>query len=313
MSSKILFLEEWEQFCESTQSLSYEESCSAYDAFLDNFLADNMNHVDRIIEDYRNEKYQEDLESLHHIDDLWGSAFSLYAFYIDSVSSFRESLLQYLDEYCEIQDGADGLKVFTVLTYINGRALQVANEILVLLKNGYADGAYARFRTLYELSVVAHFINSHGDSLAQAYLDYDGHRYGWASEVFPNCKPEKIPFSQLEAHCGVDVSCWKHEYSLSNKLIHASTQGTFSRISLTSPMKAIPIGAVDTGMVLPATNSLQALFQINSLYFNCIEEPIAGLWILTLQELKNKCCACFEEIERINFPEKEVQRDDQPN
>ena len=31
--------------------------------------------------------------------------------------------------------------------------------INVLMKNGYADAAYARFRTLYELSVIADFID----------------------------------------------------------------------------------------------------------------------------------------------------------
>lgn len=305
MGNKIFFYEQWKQFCESIQSLNQEEACNAYSAFFDKFLAENMQHVDKIIENYRKDKYQEELENLKHIDKIWGRAFSLYAFYIDTVSSFRDSLLQYLKEYCKVEKGANGLKVFTVLTYINGRALQVANEILVLLRNGYADGAYARFRTLYELSIVSHFINYHGDTIAQAYMDYNGYRYEWAAGAIPDCKAKEINLKTLEKNCGIDVTSWAKEYRLSNKLIHASTQGTFSRISLMSSVKAIPVGAVDTGMVLPATNSLQALFQINYLYFSCIEEPIVNLWVLTLQELKNKCCDYFAEMERVNFSEKE--------
>lgn len=314
MGNKILFFEEWQQFCESAQSLSHKEFCEAYDIFLDAFLKRNMDHVDKTIEDYRQEKCQEDAENRKHIDEIWGEAFSLYAFYVDTVSSFRDSLLQYLDEYCKIEDRADGLKVFTALTYINGRALQVANEILVLLRNGYADGAYARFRTLYELSIVAHFINHHGDAIAQAYMEYSGDWYDWAKEAIPNSNGKShIHFDKLKKHCGIDVTSWSNEYGISNKLIHASPQGTFSRISLTSPMKVIPIGAVDTGIALPATNSLQTLFQINSLYFRCIDAPIIVLWVSILGELRNKCCTCFKDIEHIHFPQKEVQRNEQPN
>lgn len=308
MKSKIIFYEEWEQFCKSTQSMSHDEFDNAYDTFLNEFLKETMHHVDKIIEDFQREKNQEDVENLEYIDEIWGSAFSLYAFYIDSVSSFRESLVQYLTEYCKIDDNAEGLKVFTVLTYINGRALQVANEILLLLRNGYADGAYARFRTLYELSVIAHFINSHGDEFAQAYMDYDGNRYGWAAAAFSNYKnPEKIRFNEIEKNCGVDVSSWKSEYRLSNKLVHASSQGTFSRLSAIYPTKEILIGASDGGIEVPATNSLQALFQINMLYFSCINAPIVSLWVLTLQELKEKCCLKFENINKIHFPKQEEQ------
>lgn len=306
MGSKILFFEEWQQFCESTQSLNHDEFGNAYDTFLNEFLVKNMNHVDKIMANYRQEKHLEDAENVKHIDEIWGSAFSLYAFYIDSVSSFRDSLVQYLTEYCEIADNAEGLKVFSVLAYINGRALQVANEILILLRNGYADGAYARFRTLYELSVIAHFINTHGDEFAQAYFDYNGNQYGWAAAAFPNYKnPEKIRFNEIEKNCGVDVSSWKSEYRLSNKLVHASAQGTFSRLSAIYPIKEILTGPSDGGVAVPAANSLQALFQINLLYFRCIDDPIVSLWILTLQRLKEKCCLKLENINKIHFPKQE--------
>ena len=306
MSSKILFFEEFQGFCESAQSLSHEEFCNAFDAFLDEFLEEKMNHIEKIIENYGQEKHQEDAQNLKRIDEIWGLAFSLYAFYIDTASSFRDSLLQYLKEYYKVEDEANGFKVFTVLTYINGRALQVANEILVLLRNGYADGAYARFRTLYELSIVAHFINHHGDTVAQAYMEYDGNRYGWAAAVFPNRKAEQIPFSQIEKNCGVDTSSWKHEYSLTNKLIHASSQGTFSRLSVPGFMDEILIGPSTAGIVAPATNSLQALFEINKLFFDCcIQSPITALWVSTLYEIKNKCCTWFETIEKNCFTNEE--------
>ena len=43
--------------------------------------------------------------------------------------------------------------IFEALTRLHGRACQVAKEILVLLRSGYADGAHARWRTLHEIAV----------------------------------------------------------------------------------------------------------------------------------------------------------------
>lgn len=53
------------------------------------------------------------------------------------------------------------------------RGCQTTLEILTLLENGLADGAYARWRTLYEISVVAFVIERFGDEIAERYLDHD--------------------------------------------------------------------------------------------------------------------------------------------
>ncbi|MBP7701876.1 MAG: hypothetical protein KA098_04680 [Phenylobacterium sp.] len=60
-----------------------------------------------------------------------------------------------------------------VLFWLHARACQVTGEVLVLLENGYADGAMARWRTLHEISVVAALIHMHGDDLAQRYLAHE--------------------------------------------------------------------------------------------------------------------------------------------
>ncbi len=50
------------------------------------------------------------------------------------------------------------------------RALQVSDEILCLLQNGFADGAMARWRTLHEIAVVAAVIRLHGNEIAERYI-----------------------------------------------------------------------------------------------------------------------------------------------
>lgn len=53
------------------------------------------------------------------------------------------------------------------------RACQTTMEILTLLENGLSDGAFARWRTLYEISVVALVIDRFGDEIAERYLLHD--------------------------------------------------------------------------------------------------------------------------------------------
>jgi hypothetical protein len=63
--------------------------------------------------------------------------------------------------------------VFDVLTRLHARACQLTSEILVLLKSGHADGAHARWRSLHEITVVALFIESAGNEIAEKYLAHD--------------------------------------------------------------------------------------------------------------------------------------------
>jgi hypothetical protein len=62
--------------------------------------------------------------------------------------------------------------LFDVLTRQHARCCLIGNEILVLLKSGFADGAMARWRTLHEIVVVSYFIQKHGQDMAKRFLDY---------------------------------------------------------------------------------------------------------------------------------------------
>lgn len=60
--------------------------------------------------------------------------------------------------------------IFEVLTRLHARACQVASEVIVLLKSGFADGAHARWRSLHEIAVVGSFIKMYGNDIAERYL-----------------------------------------------------------------------------------------------------------------------------------------------
>jgi hypothetical protein len=66
-----------------------------------------------------------------------------------------------------------GNYVFECLTRLHARACQIASEVISLLKGGFADGAHARWRSLHEIAVVASFIKTHGNDVAERYLLHD--------------------------------------------------------------------------------------------------------------------------------------------
>ncbi len=63
--------------------------------------------------------------------------------------------------------------VLETLTRLHARACQIASEVQVLLESGFADGAHARWRSLHEIAVVASFIKTHGNEVAERYLLHD--------------------------------------------------------------------------------------------------------------------------------------------
>lgn len=60
--------------------------------------------------------------------------------------------------------------VFEAVTHLHAKALLVTAEIICLMKGGFADGALARWRTLYEINVIATLIRQGGQELALKYL-----------------------------------------------------------------------------------------------------------------------------------------------
>ncbi|WP_237401515.1 DUF5677 domain-containing protein, partial [Rhodovulum sulfidophilum] len=78
------------------------------------------------------------------------------------------------------------------LMILHARACQTTLEILTLIESGFPDGAYARWRTLYEITVVAFFISRFGDEVAKRYIAHDvvsardllENEFKFAGEVF---------------------------------------------------------------------------------------------------------------------------------
>jgi len=74
-----------------------------------------------------------------------------------------------------------------VLTRLHARACQVASEALTLLRNGYSDGALARWRTLHEIAVVSLFLSEGGEVLAERYELHDVIESRRAADEYQKC------------------------------------------------------------------------------------------------------------------------------
>lgn len=59
--------------------------------------------------------------------------------------------------------------VFDILVRLHAKACLIAREIVCLLKNGFADGAHARWRALHEVTVTAIFLAQNGNEVAERY------------------------------------------------------------------------------------------------------------------------------------------------
>ncbi len=83
---------------------------------------------------------------------------------------FIENCLSIINEF-NYEESIEA-NLYTAIDGIAARAMLISQEILLLVKNGFSSGALARWRTLYELSIIATFLAKYGENTAQRYLAY---------------------------------------------------------------------------------------------------------------------------------------------
>ena len=84
----------------------------------------------------------------------------------------HECAVMYSENFIEAAEKQEDL-LFHSLRTIHSRSLLTARECLVLLKNGFADGAFCRWITLYELSLIGALLFEKKDNdLCERYLNY---------------------------------------------------------------------------------------------------------------------------------------------
>ena len=118
--------------------------------------------------DILNEEQLVHQEFEERLQGIWGSSLKLLEAFI---SVCHQSGQDFNTSYRPLAVQENDI-VFDVLTRLHARGCQVAKESLILLKNGLADGAHARWRTLHEITVTAMFISKYGRDVAERYVNH---------------------------------------------------------------------------------------------------------------------------------------------
>ncbi|MFM9927488.1 DUF5677 domain-containing protein [Variovorax sp. H27-G14] len=112
----------------------------------------------------------EEIESFrHNLEERWGDGLGLMRMLLTCCRELgRETFLRH-----RRSRAAGHAHRRWVMVRLHSRACQVANEIICLMENGFADGAMARWRTLHELAVTAAVISAGDEALAERYVLHD--------------------------------------------------------------------------------------------------------------------------------------------
>lgn len=228
-----------------------------------------------------------DVEFTATLEQKWNDTFvqmeAFRIFNIECAEKYQEQISS-LEEQVVLNKQYKNI----VLREIHGRACQMFLEITCLLKHGLADGAFARWRSLYELAVLSKFIYDNNETTAEAYFnqtDSDDTTYEWARVSGQFTSTERITFKALQDKVGYDKeSIWAQQYKFSNNTIHLGPQGTFKRLAISKTPQAILVGESDYGIHLPADHAILSLALIACNWFMLFEFPSTMLCIYAINK-----------------------------
>lgn len=274
----------------------------AFLKIIDNVASKAVDTIESIMYEKVLEERAYSSEFLARQEQKWGKAFvSSEALYL----CILESTEHYEQYVCSTHLGEENY-TYHALKHIHGRALQMYSEIMCLVQNGFADGAYARWRSLYELSIIASFIGKYGELVAEAYINSVGTnaKNEWARKApcFANKKPrEKITFKDLFENSEINES-WNEEYKLTNLLVHGSADGTFHRLGQYGNMSILSVGRSDWGMSLPAIHAAMSLVLVTCQFFSVYTHGDSIAAVSTFNKWISRIKKFYEDVEDHCFP-----------
>lgn len=249
---------------------------------------------------------------LQHNNMLWREGFDksemLSSMIMKMSDHYQAYYLELSDKTCKTLENR-----YFVLRRLHGRACQEFREILWLLRGGFADGAYARWRSLFELSVIAEFISQNDEQVAKAFAgsikNKEQKDYGWAKTApcFASLKPKaNVTFEMIRSQCTIITKDWKKTYKDSCQVVHASPLGTLGRIGSPNESKVISIGSSDYGLAAPAVNSAISLMHVTLFYFGLLEQLDSRAFLRTIQKWLDILIECYTTIDSTSFSLKQI-------
>lgn len=284
-----------------------------------NFMKDIENETFKYMKDSMYEDVMrfraDEQEFLARQEQKWYKAFvaseEMYIITIEAAERYSEYVKSLSEEVFKQK-----YWTYTALKYIHGRALQQYLEIITLMKNGFADGAFARWRSMYELSIMCSFIKKFGEKTAQKFCEASitDDRYEWAreSQIF-SIKKKYITFNDIQKECDLSSDVWKQQYDLANIMVHASPQGTFYRLCDMGTEEVIPVGRSDYGITTPGEHAAISLAQISTMFFTLFPESDTLIQTNNINNWINVVREAYFKTHDDVFPDDEPLWDDSIN
>lgn len=97
----------------------------------------------------------------------WGHALDFLDFFI----LVNQRARRLFEAVSDVEDVGEDYQ-FDALMRVHVRALRVSREIAALLRSGFANGAFARWRTLYEIAAVSNILAEADEGMSERYLKF---------------------------------------------------------------------------------------------------------------------------------------------
>lgn len=289
-------------FSKLTKQLSTQ---ATYDLL--GFYKEHMNEIDA-------DEQAKEAEFCEHLLQKWGKCFSasrtMYVIAVEIAESYSNETSKKDNANLSQKD-----YTFLALQHIHGRVCQEYLEVYYLLRLGFADGAYARWRSMYELCCIGQFIVNHGEPIAKQYYEQsqtEQRKYQWTNGAID--KDGKtlniVNFDKLQDSLDLDKA-WKEQYRLACFVNHGSPQGTFSRLANYKSDNIIPVGHSDYGLAMPAGDSALALAWASSLFFSVFPTVDSITHTALLGEWAKMIVDLYSETEKSLFPDEGEENDNE--
>lgn len=187
-----------------------------------------------------------------------------------------------------------------VLMRQHANACRIAGEIILLLRGGYADGALARWRTLFEILVTCLVLHKHGNDAANDYIlhgtkeaikgmeEYQKTAQEMNREFYSEDEISKIlqlkdqldqekSYHWAQKYTGygkleklreyVGLGKWSHDYMWASRNVHAYYSEMLSLQAMSEAKQdCLLAGQSNSGMVEPASMTAITLMQITTTF-----------------------------------------------
>lgn len=168
-----------------------------------NEIADKkMNKLLDASKEYKEEQLKKIEANQEKVQKHWGDELALLKTYIDACYSIGVEHFKVNKDRAEKENN----NVFLVFGLLHRRVCSIAYEVHCLLSGGFADGAMGRYRTLYEIQVIANYIYKNGNDCALRYLEHGVcESYKFMTEYQANCsRLGQSPYTQEEMNIALE-------------------------------------------------------------------------------------------------------------